>query len=244
MTEGSRADLSIRPLSEFAHSLANHHEVDEVLDGLAGHVAEALGAAGVGVALADRDRRLRRVTGINELAAGLEVAAERSQEGPCVNAFQSKAVVVVSDLEGVADAWPTWSAEARRQGVRSALGLPLVMREKAIGAVNVYSTETRDWTESEIQVAQVLADMAASYLASASALEHSRRTAAQLREALDSRIIIEQAKGMLASELRVGVDEAFVILRQHARRTNASLHSVSHAVVHLGLRPRRTLSSP
>src|SRR5919198_580783 len=83
----------------------------------------------------------------------------------------------------------------------------------AIGAMNIYSTEPRRWRETDVQVAQVLGGMAAGYVANASDLEQSRRTTEQLREALESRIIIEQAKGMLASEYRISVDQAFAVLR-------------------------------
>jgi AmiR/NasT family two-component response regulator len=90
-----------------------------------------------------------------------------------------------------------------------------------------------------VRAARVLGDMAASYVANASDLEQSRRTTEQLREALESRIIIEQAKGMLASEYRISVDQAFVVLRDHSRRHGASLRGVAEAVVTLGLRPPR-----
>jgi AmiR/NasT family two-component response regulator len=86
-------------------------------------------------------------------------------------------------------------------------------------------------------VAQTLTDMAASYVANASELEQARRTAEQLSEALESRVLIEQAKGALAAEMHIGVNEAFGVLRAHSRRHDASLRAVAHAVVNLGLRP-------
>ncbi len=224
-------------LSEFAHTLANRFEVSEVLYRLAEHVVEILGVAGTGVSVVDDAGKLRPVTGINELTTGLEAAEERLQEGPCVDAFHQGAVVVVADLDEDGHRWPNWTAEAKERGVRAVIGVPLRVREDSLGAMNIYSDTPRQWRQSEVRVARVLTDMASSYVANASDLEQSHRTTEQLREALDSRIIIEQAKGVLAAEMGIDVDQAFVVLRDHARRHSASLRSVAHGVVHLGLRP-------
>jgi AmiR/NasT family two-component response regulator len=97
----------------------------------------------------------------------------------------------------------------------------------------------REWSETDIQVTQVLTDMAASYVVNATDLAQSLLVTGQLREALETRVIIEQAKGVLAAELGCSVDEAFGVLRDHSRSHNASLRSVAHGVVHLGLRPTR-----
>jgi AmiR/NasT family two-component response regulator len=117
------------------------------------------------------------------------------------------------------------------------LGIPLSTNDQALGAMNIYSLTERDWHPSDVRVARVLCDMAASYVVNASELDQARRTAEQLQEALESRIIIEQAKGVIANEQRITVEEAFVILRRHSRRQGASLRAVSQAVVELGLRP-------
>lgn len=237
MTPPANDRLMTEVLSEFAHTLANRYEVSEVLYSLAEHVVEILGAVGTGVTLTDGEGRLCPVTGINELSIGLETAEERFQEGPCVDAYLLGKVVRVSDLSKPPDLWPRWNKEARERDVHAVLGVPLRVRDESLGAMNIYSSEPREWTDTEVKVARILADMAASYVAHASALEESRRTTEQLREALESRIIIEQAKGVLANELRCTVDQAFDVLRAHARRNGASLRGVAHAVVHLGLRP-------
>jgi len=231
--------LLTKVLSEFAHTLANRYEVSEVLYRLAEHIADLLGAVGTGVALTDTEGKLRPVTGLNELTTRLEATQEQFQEGPCVDAFTHGKVVRVPDLSMEAASWPRWSLEARQQNVEAVLGLPIRVREESLGAVNIYSSKPREWHDAEVSLAQVLTDMAASYVANASDLAHSRRTSEQLREALESRIVIEQAKGVLANELGRTVDEAFAILRQHARSNGASLRELAHAVVHLGLRPPR-----
>jgi GAF domain-containing protein len=238
VADGDRLDeeLLTRVLSEFAHTLANRSEVGEVLLRLAEHVTEILHVAGVGVSVVDLEGRLRRVTSINELTDNLEAVEEEHQEGPCVDAFRRGEVVQVADLAGLGR-WPAWSTEAARLGVRAVAGIPLRTRDQSLGAMNLYSTEVRNWRQAEIRAARVLADMAASYVVNASDLAASQRTAEQLQRALETRIVVEQAKGILAGEQRISVDEAFSLLRDHSRRHGASLREVAKAVVDLGLRP-------
>lgn len=240
MTEATRFDenLLTRVLSEFAHTLAGRFEVSEVLYRLVEHVIEILGVDGAGVSVVDEDGSLRPVTVPNEMTRRLEGVEEQFQQGPCVDAFRNGDEVVVSRLRDHADKWPDWSGKADELGVRAVLGIPLVVRGEPLGAMNVYSLQERDWRPAEVRVARVLCDMAASYVSNASELDEARRTAEQLREALESRIIIEQAKGVIAAEQRISVEEAFVILRSHSRKQGVSLRAVSKAVVELGLRPQ------
>jgi GAF domain-containing protein len=242
MANGSGVDqeLLLSALSEFTHTLANRFDVTEVLYQLAEHVVGVLGVAGTGVSVIDEHHKLRPVTGINELTTTLELTEEQLQEGPCVDAYRQGRVVPVEDLKVAADRWPSWSSVARERGVRAVLGVPLRVRDESLGAMNIYSTDDRTWQEADIRVACILSDMAASYVAHASDLQESRRLSQQLREALDSRVVIEQAKGVLAGEMHCSIDQAFAVLRNHSRRHGASLRTVAVAVVNLGLRPDRT----
>ena len=244
MTDRIDDDLLIRTLSEFARTLADRLEVGEVLDRLAQHLVTVVGGVGTGTSLVDQDGRPHAVTGSDELASGLVATEEQHQEGPGVEAFRQATVVSVADLSVAAERWPRWSREAQQRGVEAVLGLPLRVREQALGAISIYSKQPRRWQGSEVRVAQVLADLTAGYLATAADLDHSRRTAEQLQEALESRVVIEQAKGILANELGCTVDQAFEVLRDHARRNSVALRSVAHAVVHLGLRPPRGRTPP
>lgn len=228
-----------RVLSELAATLTSPVEVSEVFYRVAEHVIELLQVSGAGVSVVDAAGRLRPVTGLNRLIVELEATEEQFQEGACVDALRTRDVVAVPDLESEAGRWPRWVAECKRHGVQSVMGVPMIVRDEPIGAVNIYSKERRDWTPSDIRLARAVTDLTGSHLANASELEASRRTAEQLQEALDSRVVIEQAKGMLASELSCTVDQAFEVLRRHARNHGATLRSVAHAVVHLGLRPSR-----
>lgn len=113
----------------------------------------------------------------------------------------------------------------------------MMVDSRALGALNLYADQPRQWSDDDLAAARVLADMATSYIVNASELERAQRTAEQLQEALDSRIVIEQAKGILAADGRLEMDQAYQVLRRHARNHSASLRSVAEAVVNLGLRP-------
>jgi GAF domain-containing protein len=228
--------LFLRTLSEFARTLVVSYEIADVLYDLADRTTKLLDVAGAGVSLGSGGR-LRFVTGVNEATIRVEQAQERAQEGVCVEAFTSGKTVIVSDLAEVDGRWVDFEKQARSVGFASVVGIPMRLDDEVLGAVNVYSGETRSWSDDEIATAQVLADMATSYLVNASELEKSRRSAEQLQEALQSRIVIEQAKGILSAERKISVDEAFEVLRKHARDHNANLRAVAQAVVSLGLRP-------
>lgn len=224
-----------RMLSEFARTLVVRYEISDVLYDLADRTTKLLGVAGAGVSLGEGGR-LRFVTGVNEATVRVEQTQERTQQGVCVEAYQTGEVVRV-DVADLAGRWEEVEAELRAVGFAAVVGIPMRLDDEVLGAVNVYSAERRTWSDEEVATARVLADMATSYLVNASELERSRRTAEQLNEALQSRIVIEQAKGILSAERKISMDQAFEALRKHARDHNAHLRTVAEAVVNLGLRP-------
>ena len=227
----------VKVLAEFAHTLTGGYEITDVLYRLADSVVDVLGATGAGVSLADAGR-LRAVTAINTLSAAIEAAEQEYQQGPCVDAYRDGRSVIASNLAEWATSWPDYTTVARRHGVVSVLAVPVAARDSTMGTLNVYSVESRSWSD-DATVAQTFADMAASYLLHASELDRAQRTAEQLQRALDSSRVIEQAKGVLANEYNIPVETAFDILRRHARGHNANLASTAEAIVHLGLRPPR-----
>ncbi len=151
--------------------------------------------------------------------------------------------MIVDDIDAV-DRWPEYRKICLETGLRSVAGIPMVWDNGGFGALNVHGRQPGPWSREDMAVAQVLADMAASYVAHASQLHQSQRLNEQLQAALDSRVLIEQVKGLLAGEQGISLGQAFEALRRQARDNNASLKEVAHAVVHLGLRPRRPDASP
>jgi GAF domain-containing protein len=223
-------------LTEFARLLVNDYEISDALHDLVEGVTEVLEIAGAGVSLAD-DERIVFVTAAPGPVGALERVQEQTQQGPCVDAHHSGQVVLVADLNREQARWPALAEAATSVGMVAVAGIPMHQDEMRLGALNLYDSSRRDWSREEVAVAALLADMATGYVANASRLHQARHTAEQLQIALDSRVLIEQAKGMVAAERNIPVDQAFEILRDHSRRHNTPLRSVAEAVVNLRLRP-------
>ncbi len=222
-------------LTRFAHSMAVDYDVGDVLYRLTDEVTAVLAVAGAGISVADPDGRLRYAAASDDVVIELERVQERTQVGPCATAFRTQEPVLVTDVATRVD-WPDYRDVAIAQGACSVMGIPLGLGGERFGAVNIYDHDPREWTQEELVSARVLGDMAAGYLLRAS-LEESRRLADQLQEALSTRIVIEQAKGLVAGALGIDVDRAFTVLRDHARANNATLRVVAQAVVEDGFRP-------
>lgn len=225
-----------RVLRRFAETLANRFDVADVLYNLTDSAVEVLGATAAGVSLANDERELQFVSANSQAATDLERVQQDTKQGPCHRAFTTNQTVVVNDI-ATHDEWPTYRSTAIEVGFHAVLGIPLIVGGSALGALNVYNNEPRDWAENDVRAAHVLADIATSYVLHASQLDEARRLNEQLQQALDSRVVIEQAKGILSGEHGIGLDAAFVVLRHHARSKQATLRAVADAVVELGLRP-------
>jgi len=130
--------------------------------------------------------------------------------------------------------WPEFSAAARAS-VAAVAAIPMRLSEKIISALNLYSTGPRQWSDMDIEVAGMMADVATSYVVNASKLRQQDQLSEQLQEALDSRVVIEQAKGITAFQHSFTVDQAYQCMRGHARNNNASLRNVAEAIVAVGL---------
>jgi GAF domain-containing protein len=222
-------------LSEFAQTLVHRYAVADVLFHLTDHVTDVLDVTGAGVSLGDGEDRLRFVTASNETIVEIERVQELAQQGACVDAYRSGVVNASNDLDAESR-WPQLVPDALRLGLRSVVAIPMQFSDETIGALNIYDSRPRTWDDEDQSAAQLLAHIAVGYVANASQLEQSERVREQLQRALESRIVIEQAKGMIAADQGIGVDEAFKRLRQYARSHNANLHTAADAVVNLGLR--------
>lgn len=228
--------LYLQTLSEFTRTLITPYDVDTVFGELTSRVNELLDLSGSGVALARDDRLEPGSAGSGALAA-LELVQAETQSGPSVSAFSEGRIEAIEDLRGCAERWPEYCAVADRAGVRAVVGIPLHLEQWNVGALNLYSTSVRTWTQRDLAAATVMANMATAYLVNASVFDKQKRLAEQLQHALDSRIVIEQAKGVLANEHGISVNEAFEHLRKHARAHGATVQAVAEAVVNVGLRP-------
>lgn len=228
-------DPVLRALRSFASRMGESYDPTEMCYELSEGVAHALGTTGAGVSVSDRDGRLSFATATSERIVGIERVQEEAQEGPCVSAFLAGEPVTVDDIREVGD-WPRYTNKAEELELYSVIGYPLQAGDRRVGALNLYDSGPRGWGDSDLDVVGAFADMATAYLVRSTELMEARRLADQLQTALDSRVTVEQAKGMLAGEYNIGVDQAFAMLRRHARDNNLRLVDVCRAVIDLEVR--------
>jgi len=226
--------LFLQTLSRFAVVLPARYDVEAALSELTESVTAVLGLCGSGVLMAE-DGRLRFVTAVSQASGELERSQQEQQAGPCRDAYQTGEVVRVTDVRAESTRWPEFSAIATRLSVAGVAGIPMRLADQIIGALGLYSPEPREWSDVDIAVAGVLADVATSYVVNASKLRQQEQLSEQLQEALESRVVIEQAKGITAYKNAVTIDAAYQLMRRHARNNNASLRLVAEAIVVVGL---------
>jgi GAF domain-containing protein len=223
--------LFVKTLSRFSVILPEYHDLDAAAPAeLTKSVTAVLGLGGSGVTMAE-EGQLQFVTAVSPDAEELERSQEEHQEGPRRDAYETGEVVRVTDVRQESARWPDYSATATRLGLASVAGIPMRDGGEVIGALNIYSREPREWSDQDIAVAVVLADVATSYVLNASKLHDQE----QLQGALESRVVIEQAKGITAQRKSVTVDHAYQLMRGHARNNHASLRMVAQAIVGVGL---------
>jgi GAF domain-containing protein len=220
-------------LREFARTIKNPFEIGDVLYRLNDTVSDILRAAGAGIMLG-MEGNLQFVTASDARVSQAERLQDELDDGPCHEAFKRGQRIEIADLAHD-DRWPEFSSQVRGLGLHAIAALPMRAFGEVIGALNVYRDTPGEWSDEDLDAGELLSDIASGYILNAQRLQASQRLAEQLRIALDSRVIIEQAKGVLAAKLRTDPDSAFNLLRRHARGTNRKLHDVARDVVTSGL---------
>jgi len=225
-------DTLLDSLQRFARALTSGYGIGDVLHNLTEEMTDVLDLTGAGVTLV-HDGQQRFVTAAIDAIATLERVQEQWQAGPCIDAVATGRPVAVPDIAAgdASKRWPDYTVAAKTAGIQAVAGIPMLAEGVAVGAVNLYDSQLRDWSAEDLRVATTFADIATGYLTHASAARQQQRTAEQLQQALNTRLIIEQAKGVLAVKRETSVDDAFQILRKYARDHNARIHDVARAVV-------------
>jgi len=228
--------LLLQSLSRFAMILPARYDLQEALSELTESVTSVLGLCGSWVTMAD-DGRLLFVASLSRASAELERdhAQLHPFPCPCRDAYSTGDVIRVTDIRDEPARWPQFSASATRLSIAGVASIPMRLADQIIGALNLYSPEPREWSDDDLEVAAVMADMATSYVVNVSKLRQQEQLSEQLQQALESRVIIEQAKGITSQQNSVTVDEAFRLMRKHARNNHASLRVVAEAIVAVGL---------
>jgi transcriptional regulator with GAF, ATPase, and Fis domain len=214
-----------------ADTLVAGYDVVELLQTLVDTCAELLEASAAGLLLADDLGDLEVVASTSESSRLVGMMQLRSGLGPSVKCFTTGEVVTVADISTLDDDWSAFRAEAGDQGFRSAHAVPMRLRRSVIGTLTLFRTTRGLLNEEDRSISQGLADVATIGILHERALRESDVAQQQLQHALNSRVVIEQAKGVIAQVRNVDMDAAFRLLREYARSNNQGLRSVAEQVI-------------
>jgi transcriptional regulator with GAF, ATPase, and Fis domain len=228
--EQNREQLLAATFVELADTLVADFDVVEFLDGLASRCVRLLDVDAAGLMLTDQRGSLRVVASSSEQARLVELFQLQHAEGPCLECFQTGQPVSETDLEGAAQRWPAFAPAAVREGFAAVQALPLRLRDEVIGAMNLFRRTPGGLDETGLRVGQALADVATIGLLQERNFRHQEVLAEQLQGALNSRVSIEQAKGILAERLGLDMGQAFELLRGQARAQERRLGELAGAV--------------
>jgi hypothetical protein len=229
---------------ELSDTLVDDFEIIEFLDRLAARCSELLGVSACGILLADHHGILNLVASSTEQARLVELTQLQIHEGPCLDAFTGGSPVQVGDLRDAGARWSRFAPAAVAAGYLSVQALPMRLRDTVLGAVNLLSETAGPLTDETIALGQAFADAATIGILHQRAQARHEIVTEQLQAALDSRIIIEQAKGFLTHSLGLEVDEAFAVLRDYARANNRRLTDVADDVLQGRITLRGAMDQP
>jgi GAF domain-containing protein len=226
-----RESLLAQTLVELADSLVDDFDVVELLTLLTDRCVEVLGVAAAGILLVSMEGDLGVMASSNEATRVLELFELQCQEGPCLDCFRSGTPIVAADLTTADGRWPHFAVESLRAGFRSVHAVPMRLRGTTIGALNLFGQAAGTLDESDGRAAQAFADVATIAILQNRALLAAQVVNDELEHALQSRVTIEQAKGVLAERAGIDVEQAFTYLRSFARNHGRRLVDVAHQVI-------------
>jgi GAF domain-containing protein len=226
-----RESLLARTLVELADTLVADFDVVELMTVLTDGCVDVLDVAATGIMLAAPEGDLRVMASSSEAMRVLELFELQSQEGPCLDSYRTGNPVLNQDLAAADIRWPRFAAEARAAGFRTVHALPMRLRGTVIGALNLFHSEPGRMRPADVAAAQAMADVATIAILQHRAALEAQVINDQLNHALNSRVIIEQAKGMLAERAGVDLEHAFLRLRNHARNHNLRLVDVAQNLI-------------
>jgi len=235
-SDTGRETLLIEAFVGLADTLVDDYDVIDVLDRLAGYSVELLAAEAVGILLADAQATLRVVASTNEQTEWMELLQLQADEGPCVECFRAGAPVSVDNLADAGDRWPRFVAALQARGAYGSVhAIPLRLRGEAIGTLNLFQGAPGPLPAADLALGQALADIATIGILQERTIRRGEVLSEQLQAALNSRVIIEQAKGVLAQSGNLTMNAAFDRLRHYARGHNLRLTEVARQIVETDL---------
>jgi transcriptional regulator with GAF, ATPase, and Fis domain len=228
-----RSDRLARTFVDAADTLVADFDIVDFLTVLTVRCVELFDLAAAGLVLSDAADGLRVAASSNDRMQLLELFELQYDEGPCLDSYRSGEPVRCDDLvtAHASERWPAFVPEARSAGYASVYALPMRLRQQVIGSLNLLGARPQALDDAGLKEAQALADVATIGILQHRAAAEQRLLAQQLQYALQSRILVEQAKGILSEYARVDMDDAFGALRRYARDHNERLVDVADALV-------------
>jgi hypothetical protein len=225
-------DLSLPAVfARLADALDPHLDVIDTMDLLVHAAVKFTSAVEAGTVLADPRGVLHVVASTSERTADVEEAELGISEGPCLDSYRTRETVETPSMDRAGNRWPTFVKVAAASGFRAGYAVPLILRGERLGALNMFFDRIEALTDQDAAVAQALTELATIGIVQRRTLQEHADLAAQLQHALDSRVLIEQAKGALSYQRNVPIDHAFKILRDRARGTNSRIRDVAEQIV-------------
>jgi GAF domain-containing protein len=224
-------DLLSDTFVDLADTMVADFDVIDFLHVLTDRTVRLLAASAAGVVLADPRGELRVAAASSEEAGLLELFQLQNDQGPCLDCFRTGRPVTAAGLAGPDQRWPRFARAAARAGFGTVEALPMRLRDQVIGALNLFRAEPGPFEAADLRIAQALADVATIGLLHQRSVRRREAVAEQLQAALNSRVVIEQAKGKLAGRLGADMGRAFQMLRDYARNTNQHLTDVARDFV-------------
>lgn len=213
-----------------ADTLTTDFDIVDLLHTLIVQCTEILDTDAGGLMLVDSHGHLQLMTSTSEAADLVEIMQLSADSGPCIQCFATGKSVSVDDINLTGETWPEFQKAALQNGFVSVHAIPMKLRGQVIGTMNLFSARPGALTERDAAVAQALADVATIGILQDRMLRESTIVAEQLHRALDSRILVEQAKGMIAHTVGIKIDDAFELLRTYARSNNLTIRAVAEGV--------------
>ena len=216
---------------ELTDTMVADFDVIDFLHVLTDRSVQLLDVSAAGLLLADPRGELRVVAASSEAARLLELFQLQNHEGPCLDCYRTGQPVAAADLAASAQRWPRFAPAAGQAGFAAVQALPMRLREQVIGALNLFRADAGAFAPGAVRIGQALADVATISLLHERSMRMSDTLNEQLQTALNSRVVIEQAKGKLAERLDLDMDRAFSLLRQDARSRNLRLSDLAQAFI-------------
>lgn len=214
-----------------ANSLVDGYDIVDLYCGLTADCARLLDVASAGLLLADGGGVLHVMAASSESARDLELLQLQREQGPCLDCYRDGVVVLVPDLGLEHARWPLFVAAATAAGFASVHAVPMRLQDTVLGSLNLFGTEVGALNAEDLSLAQAFAHVASVALIAGKSARDKDTINAQLQSALTSRVVLEQAKGVLSHLGKLDIDQAFAVLRLYARDHNQRLTDVAQAVV-------------